>query len=86
MKQFNYVLTDPEGIHARPAGLLAKEAKSYAGTVITVTKGDLTVKAGQLMKLMSLGAKQGDEITVSAEGGDEEAAIAGMKKFLEEHL
>ncbi len=30
MKQFTYVITDPLGIHARPAGLLAKQAKSYA--------------------------------------------------------
>ena len=30
MKEFKYVITDPEGIHARPAGLLVKKAASYA--------------------------------------------------------
>lgn len=38
------------------------------------------------MKLMSLGVKGGDEITVSADGGDEDAALAGMKAFLEANL
>ena len=44
MKSFTYVIQDPVGIHARPAGLLAKTAKSFADTAITLTKGDKTVK------------------------------------------
>ena len=86
MKQFNYVINDPLGLHARPAGLLAKLAKPYADTVITVTKGDKTVKASQLMKLMRLAAKNGDEVVVAAEGPEEEAAIAALKAFFEENL
>ena len=86
MQQFTYVINDPLGLHARPAGLLAKLAKPYADTVITVTKGDKTVKASQLMKLMSLAAKNGDEVTVAAEGPEEEAAIAALKAFFEENL
>ena len=86
MKQFNYVINDPLGLHARPAGLLAKLAKPYADTVISVTKGDKTVKASQLMKLMSLAVKNGDEVVVAAEGPSEEAAIAELKKFFDENL
>ena len=86
MKQFNYVINDPLGLHARPAGLLAKLAKPYADTVISVTKGDKTVKASQLMKLMSLAAKNGDEVTVTVEGPEEEAAFAAVKAFFEENL
>ena len=33
MKEFSYTITDPVGIHARPAGLLAKAAKAYQSTV-----------------------------------------------------
>ena len=65
MKQFNYVIRDPLGLHARPAGLLAKLAKPYAETTITITKGDKSVKASQLMKIMSLAAKNCDEVTVT---------------------
>jgi len=86
MKQFNYVINDPLGMHARPAGLLAKLAKPYADTVITVTKGDKTVKASQLMKLMSLAAKNGDEVVVAAEGPQEDAAIEALKAFFEANL
>ena len=86
MKQFNYVINDPLGLHARPAGLLAKLAKPYADTVITVTKGDKTVKASQLMKLMSLAAKNGDEVIVAAEGPEEDTAIEAVKAFFEANL
>ena len=86
MKQFNYVINDPLGLHARPAGLLAKLAKPYADTVITVTKGSTTVKASQLMKLMSLAVKNGDEVVVAAEGPQEDAAIAELKAFFEANL
>ena len=40
MQQFNFTVKDPLGIHARPAGIIAKMAKPYADTVITITKGD----------------------------------------------
>ena len=86
MQQFTYVINDPLGLHARPAGLLAKAAKPYADTVVTITKGDKTVKATQLMTLMSLAAKNGDEVTVAAEGPAEAEAIAALKKFFEENL
>ena len=86
MQQFNYVINDPLGLHARPAGLLAKLAKPYADTVITVTKGDKTVKASQLIKLMSLAAKNGDEVVVAAEGPQGEEAIAALKAFFQENL
>ena len=86
MKQFNYVITEPVGIHARPAGLLAKAARECMPTVIYITKGTKTVKASQLLMLMGLGARKGDEVTVSAEGPDEEAAIAKMEAYFKENL
>ena len=70
MKEFTYTIEDELGIHARPAGLLSKLAKSFPDTLVTVTKGDKTVKASQLMKLMNMGIKRGDEVTVAAEGAE----------------
>lgn len=86
MKEFQFVIRDELGIHARPAGLLAKLAKEYKGTTITVTKGENTIKASQLMKLMGLGVKRGDEVTVAAEGPDEDAAIEKLNEFFQENL
>ena len=86
MKQFEYTIKDPVGIHARPAGQLAKAAKAFADTTITVTKDGNTVKATQMMKLMTLAIKQGSIVTVVADGPQEDAAIAEMQKFFEENL
>ena len=85
MKQFEYTISDPLGIHARPAGLLTKEAKKYS-SVCTITKAGKTSKLTQLMMLMSMAVKQGDVVTVAAEGEDEDAAIAGLKAFFEANL
>ena len=54
MKSFEYTITDPVGIHARPAGILVKEIKKYASTV-TVIKGEKSVNALKLMALMGMG-------------------------------
>ena len=86
MKQFEYTINDPLGIHARPAGMLVKEAKAFADTAVTITKGGTTVKATQLMKLMSLGVKQGDVVTVVAEGANEDAAIIALSNFFQNNL
>lgn len=86
MKQFTHTIRDEMGIHARPAGLLAKAAKDFADTVITVSRDGTSVRATQLMKLMSLGVRQGDTVTVAAEGPQEAAAIASMEAFFREHL
>ena len=85
MKEFKYVITDPVGIHARPAGILAKEAKNFKSTV-TVLKGEKSAKATALMKLMGLGVKQNDEVTVQIEGEDEEACFAAIEKFFKENF
>ena len=86
MKEFNYVVNDPLGLHARPAGLLAKAAKAYADTTITITKGAKTVKATQLMMIMSLAVKNGDEVTVRVEGPAEEETFTTMEKFFKDNL
>ena len=86
MQQFTFTVKDPLGIHDRPAGIIAKMAKPYSDTLITITKAGTTVKASQLMKLMSLAVKNGDEVVVAAEGPSEEAAIAALQKFFDENL
>lgn len=82
MKQFTYTITDPVGIHARPAGMLVRTAKGYGDTVVTITRGETAVRASRLMKLMGLGVKQSDQVTVAAE----EEAIAAMERFFKENL
>ena len=83
MKQFTYTITDPVGIHARPAGLLAKAAKALDSTV---TKGEKSAAATKLMAVMGLGVKTGETITFTIEGGDEEASAAAMEQFCKENM
>ena len=86
MKSFEYVITDPVGIHARPAGLLVKEIKSYAGSVVTIEKGEKAVNALKLMALMGMGIKQGDTVTVSIEGENEEEVAAKIEEFFKTYF
>ena len=86
MKEFTYTITDPVGIHARPAGLLAKAAKALDST-ITIAKADgKSAVATKLMALMGLGIKQGDTVTVKVEGGNEEANAASIEQFFKDNL
>ncbi|MCH5213015.1 MAG: HPr family phosphocarrier protein [Oscillospiraceae bacterium] len=85
MKQFNYVITDPEGIHARPAGEFVKAAKSFASDV-NITKDGKTVSAKKIFGVMGLAVKQGQEITVTVEGADEDTAAAELEAFLKNNL
>lgn len=84
MKEFTYTITDPVGIHARPAEMLAKKAAGFKSTV-TVIKGKKKADTRRLMALMGLGIKCGETITVQAEGEDEQAAADEIKAFLTEN-
>ena len=86
MKTFEYTVTDPIGIHARPAGLLVKELKKFEGTTITVTKGEKSVNALKLMALMGMGIKQGDTVTVSIEGENETEVAAAVEAFFKDNF
>lgn len=85
MKSFQYVIQDELGLHARPAGMLVKEAKKFDSTV-EIKKGEKTVTATQLILLMTMGVKQGEEVQVEVSGSDEEAAFEAMKTFFETNL
>lgn len=85
MKTFTYTITDPVGLHARPAGMLAKEAKKYESKV-TIAKDGKSSDATKLMMLMGLGVKSGDEITVEVSGADEETACAELEAFFKANL
>ena len=85
MKEFKYVVTDNEGIHARPAGELVKLVKGFESK-ITIEKDGKTVECRKLLALMGLGVKCGETVTVTVEGADEEKAAAAMEKFFSENL
>ena len=80
MQQFTYTITDPIGLHARPAGLLVRAARALDSTV-TIRRGDRSVSAVELMNLMSMGVRQGEQVTVTIEGGVEGPAGGQWNSF-----
>ncbi|MGN0297681.1 MAG: HPr family phosphocarrier protein [Lachnospiraceae bacterium] len=85
MKSVTYTIKDPIGIHARPAGLLVKEAKKYE-SIITMSANGQSADVRKLMLIMQMAVKVGTEVTISAEGPDEETAIQGILEFFEDNL
>jgi len=85
MKEFKYVVQDELGLHARPAGLLVKEAAKYK-SAITLDSGVKKADAKRIMAVMSMGVKQGVEVTVTVDGEDEDVAFAAIETFFKENL
>ncbi len=85
MKEFKYTITDPEGIHARPAGELVKICKAYSCN-ITIAKGDKKMDCKKIFGVMSLGVKKDMEITLTFDGEDEDAAFEAVSSFLQANL
>ncbi|MBQ4601028.1 MAG: HPr family phosphocarrier protein [Oscillospiraceae bacterium] len=85
MKSFEYTVTDPIGIHARPAGMLSKEARKYKST-IELEKNGKKVNILKLMALMQLAVKCGETVTVYVTGEDEDVAFEGIKAFFEANV
>lgn len=85
MTTFNYTIQDKLGIHARPAGLIVKEAQKYDAT-ITIEANGKSADASKIIAVMALGVKQETEVTVKAEGVDEAIAIEEIKKIFETNL
>lgn len=86
MKEFTYVIQDPVGLHARPAGFLLRRAKNYHSSVLIKAPSGREANAAKLMALMSMGAKAGDTLTFTLEGDDEAIAAADLAQYLPEIL
>ena len=85
MKEFQYTITDPEGIHALPAGDMVKLAKGFACSVIATGNGQAT-DCKKLFGLMSLGVKRGQTLTITCDGPDETTAITAFERYLSDNL
>ena len=85
MREFKYVVTDTEGILARPAGDLVKAVKAFSSD-IKIAKGGKAMNCKAIFGIMGLAVKKGDEVTLTFEGADEDAAYEAVSKFMQETL
>lgn len=84
-KYFDAVIINPTGLHARPATELVNIAKQYSSE-IRVRNGEVIVDAKSLVNLLKLGAGKGANVRVSAQGVDEDDALAALKIGIETGL
>ena len=85
MKIIEYVVTDPEGVHALPAGGLIKLANAF-NCSITVKGNGQSTDAKHLFGLMSLGIKYGQTLTLACDGADEIEAANALERYLKDNL
>ena len=78
---FENAIKAPVGMHARHAGMLVKQTSQYKSD-ITLAKGDRSANAKGILALMGLGVKQGDVVTVTIEGEDEDIAAVELKNYM----
>ncbi|WEV42114.1 HPr family phosphocarrier protein [Bifidobacterium sp. ESL0682] len=77
-------ITDPVGIHARPASQFT-QAVAASGCTVTIAKGDGTpVNAGSILSVMGLGIQKGDDVTVAVEGDNAESVADSLIETLTE--
>jgi len=80
----NIVIANPQGLHARPAALFVQIAAKYDSS-LTVSKGKEIVNGKSIMGILMLGAQQGSNVTLSAEGDDAGVLIDELEQFLTRH-
>lgn len=85
MREIHLVITDSLGLHARPAGLLARKVKAYKSSVL-LEYGDTTIECKRMLAIMEQQIKKGDAITITIEGEDEDRAYEELKAFCEENM
>ncbi|MBF1006788.1 MAG: HPr family phosphocarrier protein [Lachnospiraceae bacterium] len=87
MKKINYTVAAESGIHARPAGLLVKQAASFKSDIkILNEENGKEADLKRLMAVMALGVKQGNSVVVTVEGEDEDEAYTVLESFLKENF
>lgn len=72
-----------QGIHMRPAGLISKAVAKFAGTEVLLKVSDKTIKAKAIMQIMAAAIKKSTEVTIEANGPDEDAAVNELVNLFE---
>ncbi|MBR4210914.1 MAG: HPr family phosphocarrier protein, partial [Oscillibacter sp.] len=83
MQTIQFEVTNPFGIHARPAAILAQACVKMSSQV-TVKCNGKTANGNNVIQLLGLHATQGSVLEISAEGGDEAAALAQIETILKD--
>ena len=87
MLQKTFLIRDPLGLHARPAGLLVKEAQRFSCDItLSVVGTEKTASLKKLFAILALEAREGDTLLLCADGQDEQQAMTDISAVLCERL
>lgn len=81
MKQLRLTLTNPHGLHARPAAQFVQKAAAFRCDV-KIAAGNRSANAKSILQVLSLGLTRGTDIVVEADGSDEEECLAELAALL----
>lgn len=70
MLEKHYIISNEQGLHARPASLVVQAASQSKSSVVLIKEGK-EFNAKSILGIMSVGAKKGDQITIRIDGPDE---------------
>lgn len=73
---------NPQGLHARPADMLVRLASKYQSTILIGKDGEL-VDCKSILSLLTLGAGEGTELSLTADGNDAAEAIESITHLFE---
>ena len=85
MNSFEYTIRDENGLHARPAGLLVRQAQALSSEITIECRGK-SASLKKLLAVMGLGVRCGDVVKLSAEGKNDEEDLAIIKEFLKKNF
>jgi phosphotransferase system HPr (HPr) family protein len=80
--QRTVVVRNPQGLHLRPADLLVKQASRYSASVLLGREGQVA-DCKSILSILTLGAAQGTELSLTAEGSDAAQAIDAIAELFE---
>lgn len=82
MKILEVEIKNEQGVHARPATLIARLAKKYKST-LKIKRKDEEIDAKNVLRIMTLGAEQGEKFMLIADGEDENELLENLKNLIE---
>lgn len=82
MRSEKVTILNETGLHARPASIFVNTAAKFKSD-LTIQKGEKQVNAKSILAVLSLGVTKGTEITISAQGEDEDEAVCRLVELIQ---
>ena len=76
-------VVNAEGMHMRPAGIIAKAAKEHADSEVIMKANGKEIKAKAVMQIMAAGIKKGTDVEIIVNGGDEQLVLDEFVQMFE---